>query len=242
VSVVVPIYNEEAAIGGVIRDLLGVLRSLDGQHEIVAVNDGSTDCTARVLEVLRADNPELRVVTHVRNLGWAQTSRDGIAASRGELIAHFAGDGEACAADLLIMLAELDRGFDIVLGVRTRIDYSALRLAQHIGQRLLLRLFFGLTIPDSGGPRIAKAHIWKALPGSGDSATFLTERLVVARNSGVRIGYAPVAHRWRSSGRSAFSSPRNTYVALRDLLRLRLSPRARVRMTFTKNPDNVTTQ
>lgn len=231
-SVVVPAFNEEHAIEGVVADLLGVLRPRKLSFELVVVDDASTDATPSVLARLRAEVPELRVVTHPCNQGWASTSRSGIAAARGELIAHFAGDGEANAADIPKLLAAVEAGADIALGVRRCLDYSAFRLLQHGAQRLLVRWLFGLDLEDTGGPKLAKAHIWKRLPGQDDSAIFLTERLLVAQRSGVVIEAVEVSHRWRKAGRSAFSNPRRSLEALRDLLRLRFSRRSRVRLRF----------
>lgn len=229
---VIPAFNEEAAISGVVLDLLGVLRPSSVDFELIVVDDASTDSTAAVLRRLQQQVPELRVVTHDVNRGWAGTSRSGIAAARGAVIAHFAGDGEASAADLPRLLETLHRGADIVLGVRRNLDYSPLRRLQHDAQRLLVKLLFDLDLEDAGGPKAARASIWKQLPSSYGSATFMTERLVVARQSGVAIATVDVSHRWRSSGRSAFSSPRASMLALRDLLRLRLSKRSHARLRF----------
>ncbi|TNF59934.1 MAG: glycosyltransferase family 2 protein [Deltaproteobacteria bacterium] len=77
-SVVVPCFNEEGNIGRVVTQAAEVGRQLAFELEIVVVDDGSTDDTARVLAALRGAVPELKIVTHPRNRGYGAAVRSGL--------------------------------------------------------------------------------------------------------------------------------------------------------------------
>ncbi len=92
-SVVIPVYNEAASIGAHLARLCAYLSERFGDdYEIVAVDDGSQDPTANALLVASRDVPELRVVTHERNLGLDAAIRTGIDAAHGEDIVTFDAD------------------------------------------------------------------------------------------------------------------------------------------------------
>jgi glycosyltransferase involved in cell wall biosynthesis len=216
-------YDEEASVAEVVRGLAAVLRQSPGKHEIIVVNDGSTDRTAEVLETLTDEVPELVVIHHERNRGLAQVQRTGIAAATGDAIAHFPADGEIPPQACADLIATLREGFDIVVGVRSSKQYSPYRSLASWSYNRLAALLFGVDFRDLGGIRIARAALWKSVPAPSQSATASLERLVMAHRAGARIGFVDVEHRWRKAGRSAFSHPTVALRMLRDLLVFRVS-------------------
>ncbi|MDH3547133.1 MAG: glycosyltransferase, partial [Gammaproteobacteria bacterium] len=68
-SIIVPVYNEEANLRKLLDSMLTVLRALDQEFEIVFVNDGSTDGSATILDELAAGSPLIKVVHFRRNFG-----------------------------------------------------------------------------------------------------------------------------------------------------------------------------
>jgi glycosyltransferase involved in cell wall biosynthesis len=68
-SIVVPVYNEENSVAGLLAELVPVLESLDGSHEILFINDGSRDGTLAALLTAQRDNRSIRVVNLSRNFG-----------------------------------------------------------------------------------------------------------------------------------------------------------------------------
>jgi glycosyltransferase involved in cell wall biosynthesis len=120
--VVLPIYQEQAAIQGTIPQLCAILKETGLIYEVIAVDDGSTDETGKVLGELKGQFPaHLRVITHPYNKGNGAAVKTGIRAARGEFIACMDADGQHDPEDLLKMLPHTAE-FDLVVGARTS-DY-----------------------------------------------------------------------------------------------------------------------
>ena len=82
VSIVIPVYNEENGVSGVMERLAAL--DIGAPKEILAVNDGSTDATAAKLAEAEAKYDELRVVTHKRNLGYGAALKTGFGQAKNE--------------------------------------------------------------------------------------------------------------------------------------------------------------
>src|SRR5512143_3409752 len=103
-TVVIPFLNEEESVGPLLREVRGVLEGLAVPFEILAVDDGSSDGTAALLDGLSAEWDRLRVVHHARRCGQSAALCSGFAAARGELVATLDGDGQSDPADLPVLL------------------------------------------------------------------------------------------------------------------------------------------
>src|SRR5476649_816656 len=147
VSVVVPCYNESASVEQLRERLLPVLDRLSGRYsfELLLVDDGSTDDTYnRLLEAFH-ERPATHVIRHPKNLNLGGAIRTGISKATGELIANLDSDCTYDPSLLEPMLAEMERGADMVtvspyhpLG---RVDgVPAQRLILSKGLSLLYRL------------------------------------------------------------------------------------------------------
>ncbi len=229
ISVCIQAFDEEAAIAATVHATAGVLAAMPGEHEILVCDDGSRDATPAVLRGLCDELPLLRVLTQPENRGIALARRRLVEEARGEVIFHMPADGECRPEALVALLARLDNGFDIVLGVRRRKRYTLPRLVQSWTYRALVALCFGDDLRDPGGVRLARATIWKRLHAESTSAFYMAEKLLVGLRHGARLGFVPVDHAWRATGTSRFSGPRPALAALRDLIAFRLSARSRAR-------------
>src|SRR4051812_7203974 len=110
VSVVVPVKDEAGNVGPLAREIAAALTQEDlarGDHEIIFVDDGSSDTTAQELQVLKAEIPALRVLRHGRNLGQSRGIRSGVVAARGGIIVTLDGDGQNDPADIPKLLSML---------------------------------------------------------------------------------------------------------------------------------------
>jgi len=110
-SVVLPAKNEAAAVGSTVRQII----ALHPDAEVIVVNDGSSDDTAAVAEAAGA-----RVVTHLYSKGNGAAIKSGARAATGEIIVFMDADGQHDPQDIQTLLAELEKGHDMVVGARQK--------------------------------------------------------------------------------------------------------------------------
>jgi glycosyltransferase involved in cell wall biosynthesis len=235
ITICMTAYNEEAVVAGTVGDCIAVLDQIPGRHNILIVNDGSTDRTGEILHKLEATHPQVRVLVHPENRGFVQAQRWLIAEAEGELIFHLAADGEWKASELHKMLAKLEEGYDIVIGVRRQKHYTAYRKSVSWVYNLLVMLLFGKNFHDIGSIRLVRASLWKRIPAASGSAFFIAEKLLLALRNGAHIGFIPVDHQWRSGGRSKFNNPLKALQAFVELFSFWVSPRSRQRINLREH-------
>src|SRR2546426_12520018 len=91
ISVFLPAFNDEAAIGELVSEALILLKSLTNDYEVIVINDGSTDSTAAVLDELAIGSEHIRIIHHPSNLGYGGPVRSGFSKPGNDL--HFYKDG-----------------------------------------------------------------------------------------------------------------------------------------------------
>lgn len=206
VSVVVPLFNEEATLGTLyeqVRDALGGMR-----WEIVYVDDGSTDGSHRELVRLHEQHSNVRVVRMRRNFGKAVALSAGFDAAQGDVIVTIDADLQDDPAEIPQLLAKLDEGYDLVSGWKcTRRDPFT--------RRLVSRIYNGTTAFVTGvrlhdmncGLKAYRAEVLQNVRLYGDLHRFVP---VLAHHLGFRTAEIPVNHRARAHGRSRYGIERYT--------------------------------
>lgn len=129
ISIVIPAFNEEMAIGETLRDLESTLRLSRRTHEIIVVDDGSKDNTAAEVEKTSA-----RLIRHSRNRGYGASLKTGTLAANGVIVVFYDADNQFEAADIERIVDELG-GSDAVLGNRTTGSYAP--FSRRGGKKLL---------------------------------------------------------------------------------------------------------
>src|SRR5919109_2504599 len=117
-SVVIPLYNEEANVEPLLSELFGVLRGLGRTYEVICVDDGSRDGTFASLAAFAAQQPALRVIRFRLNFGQTAAMSAGIEAARGSVIVPMDGDLQNDPKDIERLLGTLEQGYDVVSGWR----------------------------------------------------------------------------------------------------------------------------
>lgn len=151
VSVVVPLFNEEATIEELVERVRRTLDDAGTTFEIVLVDDGSTDRTPELLERVAAQEPRVRVRTLSRNFGQAAALCCGIFESEGDVVVTLDGDLQNPPEEIPRLLAALAPGVDVVTARRTVRHESAWRLAGSRVVHWIARLLVGVDIQDFGG-------------------------------------------------------------------------------------------
>lgn len=111
VSIVLPAKNESAAIG----QTLAQIQQLQLAHEIIVVNDGSTDQTKQVAESAGA-----KVVTHPYSKGNGAAIKTGARAATGDIIVFMDADGQHDPQDIPRLIEKIEQGYDLVVGARQK--------------------------------------------------------------------------------------------------------------------------
>ena len=137
VSVVVPLYNEEAVLPLLVERLRPVAEAWGTSYEVLCVDDGSTDATPVVLQRLRREWPEVRVVRLRANAGHQAAISAGLARARGRWVVTIDADLQDPPEVIGEMLAVArGQGVDVVYGVRQD------RSTDTVFKRLSARLFY----------------------------------------------------------------------------------------------------
>lgn len=193
-----------------------MLSGVGRPYELILIDDGSTDQSFEVLTRLHAADRRVRVIQFRRNFGQTAAFAAGFAAARGRLIITADADLQNDPRDIPAMLAEIDKGADIVCGWRRdRKDvFLTRRLPSTIANKLI-SWATGVRLRDYGcSLKVFRAEVIKPLRLRGEMHRFLP---ALASEFGVRIVECPVGHRARVHGTSKYGLGRTVRVML-DLL------------------------
>ena len=227
VSVVAPAFDEAECIEAFVVELCAVLAGSGSDHEVLCVDDGSTDGTLGLLHSLAGRFPGLRVVALEGHHGQSAAMAAGIRLARGRFVALMDADLQNDPADLRPLLELVRSGScDCAVGVRTRrrdrwLRRFSSRLANWCSTRIV-----GDRVTDAGcGIKVGRADVLKTIPFFRGAHRFLP---TLARVGGARVVEVPVNHRERAGGQSKYGSGLGrTLSALRDAFGVRwLSDRA----------------
>lgn len=212
-SVVVPVYNEEASVERLAAEIREALAGW--RYEVIFVNDGSTDGTAAALERACAVDHHVRVLRFRRNFGKAAALAAGFREARGDVIATMDGDLQDDPKDVPLLLARLAEGNDMVVGwKRQRRDPWSKRWPSRLFN-WTLRLVVGLPLHDYNcGLKVFRRAVTQSLHLYGENHRFIP---ALAHWQGFRVVEVPVHHRPRPFGRSKYG-PGRFLAGLLDLL------------------------
>lgn len=216
VSVVIPVFNERENIAPLYRRLVQSLAALDCPWEIVFVDDGSSDGTDRRLEGLAAADARVRVVQLSHNHGQTAALRVGIRDASHDAIITMDGDLQNDPADIRMMLAKLDDGYDLVHGWRKdRKDPWLSRRLPSLAANRLIAWAVRCPVHDLGcALKAMRRETALELDLFGQMHRFIA---VLAQWHGARIAEVVVRHHPRTSGKTKYGLGRTPRVLL-DLL------------------------
>lgn len=215
-SVVAPMLNEEDAARALPGEIAAALHNV--RHEIIVVDDGSTDGTLDCLREAMAAHPQLRIVRHERRAGQSRALRTGVLAARGEIVATLDGDGQNDPADIPSLLAALADNTALVMaaGVRRGRRDGAVKMWSSGVANKIRRLLLNDGAVDTGcGLKVFYREAYLRLPYFDHMHRYLPA--LMARE-GYAVAYFPVSHRPRAGGVSKYGVVERLAVAFRDIL------------------------
>lgn len=193
VSVVVPVFNNEATLDELIDRLVANLERRGETFELVLVDDASRDGSLALLRRRAAADPRVRVLAMRRNFGGQSAICAGFDAVRGKRVVCIDADLENDPDDVPALLEALDRGHDLACGVREMRGGSRSRRAASALFNAYVRRRFERSVRDIGcGMRAMDARLARELASSGERRRLLTPLLIERANSVVEV---PIRHR-----------------------------------------------
>jgi glycosyltransferase involved in cell wall biosynthesis len=219
-----PAYNDGGTIPSMVMLALKVLPQVTADFEVVVCNDGSQDYTAEVLNELQRLYPQLRVITHPRNLGYGAALRTGFSQAAKDWIFYTDGDAQYDPRELVNLAAALERaggGADIVNGYKLSRSDPLHRVVIGRAYHHLVRLMFGLPLRDTDCDfRLFRRAVFERVTLESDTGTIALELVKKFSDAGYRFIETPVHHYHRAYGQSQFYNFRRLFRTGVHLLQL----------------------
>ena len=208
VSLVIPAYNEEEAIGDVLNSAIDTLNNSPYEWEIIVVDDASSDRTAEIVEGFQ----EVTLVRHPYNMGGGRARNTGINEATGEVVVVSDGDGTYPLQDIPKLVEGLD-DCDMVVGSRKKEagTWKVLRVPTKFFIRKLAEFISGAKIPDlNSGMRAMKREATlpylHMLPNGHSWVSTITLAFL---NNALPVKYVPIDY-YPRKGKSTFHPLRDT--------------------------------
>ena len=206
ISIVVPVYDERGALPELIEEIDAALAPLGRRSELIFIDDGSTDGSGEYLLERAAERDDMNVIDLGRNAGKSAALAAGFERSRGEVVVTLDGDGQDDPAEIPVLLARLDEGYDLVSGWKqVRRDPARRRLASRVFNRITA-MISGVGLHDfNNGLKAYRGDRVRTLEVYGEMHRFIP---VLGVQQGWKVTEVPVNHRPRVHGRTKFGLER----------------------------------
>ena len=224
ISVVIPLYNEQDNIEPLQNEVAAALAGID--HELILVDDCSSDETVK--KIVRG--PTVRVIEFAKNTGQSAAMYAGIHAAKGDVIVLLDGDRQNDPADIPLLLAEIEKGADLVCGYRAnRKDTTFKRVQSRIANFVRSR-FTGDGVRDTGCTlKAMRRGCREALVPFYGMHRFIP---ALVKGMGYKLAEVPTQHRPRVAGVSKYGFGNRAWKATCDMFAVKwlLSRQVRIRV------------
>ncbi|MCK5000008.1 MAG: glycosyltransferase family 2 protein [Anaerohalosphaera sp.] len=221
ISVFFPCYNEAAAIEALVEKSLKVLDKISDNYEVILVNDGSSDGTAELADVLAAKYPSVKAIHHSRNQGYGAALQSGFRAASMDLVFYTDGDSQFDMGQLPEIMPLIE-DCDIVSCYRINRQDSFIRKLNAWAWGKLVCFLFKMKIRDIDCAfKLYRREIFDNISMQSTGALIDAEILARAVKAGYKITQTGVRHYPRTAGTSSGANPAVIIRAFRELLKLR---------------------
>lgn len=225
-SIVLPAYNEEKSLLGVVEDSKNNASKLFKNFEIIIVDDGSKDKTPKLADELSRKNRRIKVIHHKVNKGFSGVMKTGLYSAKYDLVFLAPSDGQFKFNELKYFV-EAIRGYDIAVGIRKERKEGLVRNLNSWMFHYICRNLLGIKLKQFSSVFLWRKHVLNSIRVSSPdrSAMFLPE--FFSKATKMRYKFVEVQHSWfnRHSGKSKGANPRVILVTLREIIKLWLKTR-----------------
>jgi glycosyltransferase involved in cell wall biosynthesis len=223
-SVVIPAYNEEDGIADIMQRVLAVrpeLAKVDvNELELLVVDDGSRDQTAKFAQVIADQETGVRVISHPVNRGYGAALKTGFAQAKGELIGFLDADGTYPPEHFPVLCAKALNGNDLVIGSRMAGAATEMPITRRIGNIFfagMISLLGGKRITDSAsGMRVFKRSVLERVYPLPDGLNLTPIMSTRAIHEGIKMLEVPIPYSERV-GRSKLSVVRDGSIYVQSI-------------------------
>ena len=216
ISIIIPLYNEEKSIKNIINRIPNYFK-----HEIIIVDDGSSDATGQIADQIASQDNRVKVVHHQTNLGYGAALQSGFKAATKELVFYTDGDSQFDIGEMPALLPLMAK-YDIVSCYRLNRQDNLIRKINGWLWTKLVCLLFGMKIRDIDCAfKLFKKDIFDKIKLSSTGALIDAEILARAIRKGYTVTQKGVHHYPRTAGAQTGANLRVIFRAFKELLRLR---------------------
>ncbi|MBN2141095.1 MAG: glycosyltransferase family 2 protein [Desulfovibrionaceae bacterium] len=215
-SLVIPVYNEQGNLQTLFTEIKAAMDPLARPWEALFIDDGSLDQSLEVIRDICREHKEARYLAFARNRGQSAAFCAGFDAARAKVLITMDSDLQNDPADIPGLLAEFEKGFDLVLGRRARRrDSLVKRMSSRIGNAVRNWVTHD-GVRDTGcSLKVMRADLALNLPRFRNMHRFLP---ALMKMRGARLAEVDVNHRPRHSGRSKYGTWDRALAGLFDLI------------------------
>ncbi len=219
VSIVVPVHNEAENIQSLLEEILKT-QDAYSLHEVIFVDDASTDNTQEILTSLQQEEARIVIVTHAHVGGQSAAIHSGVLRATSPIIAMLDGDGQNPPSELPNLVAPLlvDNPGKVALVAGQRVgrqDVLSKRLASKFANKLRSALLKDGTRDTGCGLKAFRRDAYLALPVFNHMHRYLP---ALFQRDGWDISHVDVSHRERGAGRSKYNNLQRGFVGIFDLI------------------------
>lgn len=203
-SIVIPLFNEAGSVKELYHQLVDVLKTLPGGHEIIFIDDASLDATPTILKELAQQDPNVKVIQFRRQFGQTAGWAAGFDRANGQYVITMDGDLQNDPRDIPAMIEHLERGnYDVVSGWRKdRKDEGWLKIGSHFGNAIH-RWVTGEKIHDHGcSLKVYRREALMDLELYSEVRRYITALLSW---KGFKVGEMVVTHHPRKHGETKYT-------------------------------------
>ena len=220
-----PCYNEEKNIESTVAKTIPVLKKITGKWEIILVNDGSKDNTAKVLETIKKQAPkQIKIITHNPNRGYGGAVKSGLYNSKYKWITFTDSDGQFDFSEVVNLIKRQQQTkADIVIGYYLSRQVSKLTILTSKIWELIVFILFGLKVTDIDCAfKLINKKVVDTIPKleSERGAFISSEFLIKAKKAGFKIAEVGVHHYPRTEGQATGRNLKVIIKSFSDLFRL----------------------
>jgi glycosyltransferase involved in cell wall biosynthesis len=221
-SVFFPAYNDAGTIASLVITSVKVAGQLTDDYEVIVINDGSRDDTAKILDELARIYPDhVRIVHHQKNRGYGGALRSGFATATKDYVFYTDGDAQYDPAEMTLLWEKMHEDVDWVNGWKISRSDPLHRIIIGRLYHHMVKLLFGLKVRDVDCDfRLMRRRIFDVVTLEKDSGVICLEMMKKFQDAGFKVAEHPVHHYHRAYGKSQFFNFPRIYRTAIDVMKL----------------------